>query len=146
MSKYLEIARDVMSRLAANRPDTTTPFHEINEKSDPTIADAAREAGEPKLDPSPAPLASPLIVIADAIAAAPRSPIETDLAYGRVAERYVEAQRAIAALPPVSQPEAVRISRDAFDQVASAIRRRDYLHGFNMLDKLVAKLRMMQVN
>lgn len=93
-----------------------------------------------------APSAPSLVVIADAIASAPRSPFLDDLAIARTARALVEVDRTTRDAPPSIRVEVASIARDALKQAADAIRAKRYASAYDLLDNLAAKMREMRTH
>jgi hypothetical protein len=91
-------------------------------------------------------LPSPLVDVADAIAAVPRSPFLNDLALSRAAATFIVAERAAEAAPPALRAELHRLTVDSFKRTASEIRQAHYKIAYEVLDALVDKIRGMRAH
>jgi hypothetical protein len=97
-------------------------------------------------DREPTALPSPLIDIADAIAAVPRSPFLNDLALSRAAATFIVAERAAEAAPPALRADLHRLTVDSFKRTASEIRQAHYKTAYHVLDALADKIRGMRAH
>jgi hypothetical protein len=84
---------------------------------------------------------SPLVAIADAIAATPRSPVLNDLALSRAAACFIAVERAAQAAPPALRAEIHQLTADAMTRVARDIHRSNYQAAYDALDILADKVR-----
>jgi hypothetical protein len=91
-------------------------------------------------------LPSPLVDIADAISAVPRSPILNDLALSRAAACFIAAERAAQAAPPALRAEIDQIAVDAMSFAAREIRRSNYQAAYDALDILAGKVRELRAH
>jgi hypothetical protein len=103
-----------------------------------TISPKEREPGR---SDGEHPLASSLITIADAIAAAPRSPVLNDLALSKAAAAFVVSERAIQTALPALRAEIERVRCETISRAASEIRLSNYRAAYDTLDALPDKLR-----
>ena len=85
-----------------------------------------------------------LEVIADAIAAEPRSLFLNDLALSRAARVAVEAGRIIRALPESARREAHKLCASVSQEAADAIRDADYERAYLVLGTFCDKLKAMR--
>jgi hypothetical protein len=90
--------------------------------------------------------AGALEIIADAIAATPRSPFLDDLAMARTAKTIVEAQRLLRELSGEPRDAAQSLVAKASQATADAIRRRDYECAYRLLDELPDRLQILKPN
>ncbi len=83
-----------------------------------------------------------VVLLADAIASAPRSPFLDDLAMARTVARFaVTTGRLPRELTGARLGEAQTLCADTARAAANHIRRRDYFEAYELLDELPAKLR-----
>lgn len=127
-------------RLKASPPgllplDLKAAIRSCAEEIKAAIATAPSDPSEPE-----APLPSPLVLIADAIAAVPRSPFLNDIALSRAAAAYVTAERAAEAAPSVLRSEIRYITAAAMSGAAREIRRSNYEAAYDALESLVRKV------
>ncbi len=80
-------------------------------------------------------------ILADAVATCPRSPIEDDLAYARIARVTVESARTIRELSDGARKEAFKLCRENVARAAERIRDRNYRAAYDLLDGLPERLR-----
>jgi hypothetical protein len=85
-----------------------------------------------------------LIAIADAIAAAPRSPFLNDLALSKAAAAFVAAQRAIQSEKPFLRGEINRLTIDPMARAADEIQRMNYRTAYDALEALADKIRKLR--
>ena len=110
---------------------------------------APEPAPNAQAEPEPQAIAPPglpldLIMVIDAIRAAPRSPIETDLVCGRMARVAVELAHLLAELPPLAHAKALVLCRDASQLTAQAIYARNYLQAYALVDSLPGRIRQLR--
>jgi hypothetical protein len=92
----------------------------------------------------PVDLPSPLLVIADAIAACPRSPCLNDLALSHAAATYVAAERMAHAASPSLRGEVHKLVAETLLRVADEIRAARYMSADNLMDDMAEKVRQMR--
>jgi hypothetical protein len=86
-------------------------------------------------------LPSALVVIADAIAANPRSPVLNDLALSRGAACFIAVERSAQAAPTALRAEIRKIAAEFMTLAACEIRRSNYQAAYDALDILAGKVR-----
>jgi hypothetical protein len=91
-------------------------------------------------------LTSPLVDIADAISAVPRSPILNDLALSRAAACFIAAERAAKAASPSLRAEILKIAANGMTLAAREIRRSNYQAAYDALDILAGKVRELRAH
>lgn len=82
-----------------------------------------------------------VMLLADAIASAPRAPFENDSAMAKAARFAVTTSRLLRELTGARLGEAQALCADTARAAAHHIRRRNYLGAYELLDELPAKLR-----
>ncbi len=110
----------------------------------PEPAPNAQPEPEPQQAATPPALPLDLVAVIDAIRAAPRSPIETDLVCGRMARVAVELAHLLAELPPLAHAKALVLCRDASQLTAQAIHARNYLQAYALVDSLPGCIRALR--
>ncbi len=89
-------------------------------------------ASPPPSAPEPRPLPLDLARVEAAINRSPRSPFLNDLAIATIARAAIEAQRALAALPPAARPEALKRCHQTADRIIEAIEHSDYASAYEI--------------
>jgi hypothetical protein len=85
-------------------------------------------------------LADALDLVADAIAAAPRSPFLNDLALSKAAACFIAAERCGQAAPPALRAEIRKHAAKALARAAREIRRSNYQDAYDVFETLADKL------
>jgi hypothetical protein len=115
---------------------------EVGVEAEPDLDSLARaDSGE-----QPGPMPSPLVAIADAIAAVPRSPVLNELALSRAAACFIAAERAAQAAPPALRAKIHQLAADAMTRVARDIHRSNYQAAYDALDILADKVRELRAH
>ena len=151
----------LLDLLCAARQPTAAPVHcdradTASEDAAPPQASAAlaippEPVPEPQPEPEPQaipalalPLPLDLQMLFDAVLAAPRSPIENDLAYARLARVAVELSHLLDGFTPDAQRKALVMCSDTAQVAAGAIRGRNYLQAYELLATLPTRIRALR--
>lgn len=100
----------------------------------------------PESTTADAPTALPLDLemLFAAVLTAPRSPIENDLAYARLARTAVEVSRLLAEFLPEARNRALAMCAETGRLAAQAIHARDYFRAYQLLDSLPTRIRALR--
>jgi hypothetical protein len=90
-------------------------------------------------------LAEALDLVADAIAAVPRSPFLNELALSKAAACFIAAERSSQAAPASLRVEICNLAAEAMTLAAYKIRRSDYQAAYEAFQALTGKLRDLRV-
>ena len=126
----------VTHKNSGNRRGRLSPDTPFDDRPPITTKVSAQEAEIDRLA-----AADGVMLLADAIASAPRAPFENDLAMAKAARFAVTTSRLSHELTGARLGEAQALCADTARAAADHIRRRDYLGAYELLDELPAKLR-----